>query len=211
VKCESGNNAVPLSQQCTYSIFLVSILLSLGTMMLTGQGGPDGDLPWYTKAVVLLTSVFSVAMFAIPASMLTWGFEAEAARCAKRAFQKSKAGPTQYSSSDEDDDRDEEYFKIIAGDENDVDEDSPWERDQKRTFRLADTDHSGSRSLQEFLRLQQQNQALPPQLGGGGSPMAAVAAAGCDEVINLALEAYVNANSDKLDRILHILEQQKHF
>jgi hypothetical protein len=102
--------------------------LYLATMMLTGQGGPDGDLPWYTKAVVLLTSVFSVAMFAIPASMLTWGFEAEAARCAKRAVQKSKAGPTQHSSSDDDDDRDstdEEYFNLIAGDENDVDEDSP--------------------------------------------------------------------------------------
>jgi voltage-gated potassium channel len=60
--------------------------LYISTLMLTGQGGPDGEnLPWYTKAVVLLTSVFSVAMFAIPASMLTWGFEAEAERMAKRA------------------------------------------------------------------------------------------------------------------------------
>jgi voltage-gated potassium channel len=60
--------------------------LYIATLMLTGQGGPDGDnLPWYTKAVILLTSVFSVAMFAIPASMLTWGFEAEAERMAKRA------------------------------------------------------------------------------------------------------------------------------
>jgi voltage-gated potassium channel len=51
--------------------------LYLSTLMLTGQGGPDAnDLPWYTRAVVLLTAVFSVAMFAIPASMLTWGFEA---------------------------------------------------------------------------------------------------------------------------------------
>lgn len=47
----------------------------LATLLLTGQGGPQGDMPWYTKLVVLLTSFVSVAMFAIPASMLTWGFE----------------------------------------------------------------------------------------------------------------------------------------
>lgn len=47
----------------------------LATLMLTGQGGPDGQLPWYTSAVVLLTGVFSIGMFAITASMLTWGFE----------------------------------------------------------------------------------------------------------------------------------------
>jgi voltage-gated potassium channel len=53
--------------------------LYLATLMLTGQGGPESnDLPWYSKTVVLATAVFSVAMFAIPASMLTWGFEAGA-------------------------------------------------------------------------------------------------------------------------------------
>jgi hypothetical protein len=56
----------------------------LATLVLTGQGGPDGDLPWYTKGVVLMTGIFSVAMFAIPASMLTWGFEAEAQRLAAK-------------------------------------------------------------------------------------------------------------------------------
>lgn len=40
----------------------------MSTLMLTGQGGPDGDLPWYTKCIVLMTGVFSVAMFAIPVS-----------------------------------------------------------------------------------------------------------------------------------------------
>ena len=51
--------------------------LYMATLMLTGQGGPDADdLPWYTRSVILITAVFSVAMFAIPASMLTWGFEA---------------------------------------------------------------------------------------------------------------------------------------
>jgi len=46
----------------------ISATMYLSTLMLTGQGGPDGDLPWYTKAVVLMTGVFSVAMFAIPVS-----------------------------------------------------------------------------------------------------------------------------------------------
>jgi hypothetical protein len=55
----------------------------LSTLMLTGQGGPDPSdekLPWYTCGVVLLTGIFSIGMFAIPASMLTWGFEGEAER-----------------------------------------------------------------------------------------------------------------------------------
>ena len=34
----------------------------LATLMLTGQGGPEGELPWYTKGVVLLTSAFSIGM-----------------------------------------------------------------------------------------------------------------------------------------------------
>ena len=101
----------------------------MSTLMLTGGGGPDTeDLPWYTKAVVLLTSVFSVAMFAIFASMLTWGFEAEAERMAKQArkrvlkrreMEKSGSFNESYfsSSSEEESDgntTDEEYFKIIG-------------------------------------------------------------------------------------------------
>ena len=66
----------------------LSATMYLSAMMLTGQGGPDGYLPWYTKGIVLVTGFFSVAMFAIPASMLTWGFEAEAERCAKKARMK---------------------------------------------------------------------------------------------------------------------------
>ena len=50
----------------------ISKTMVLSTLMLTGQGGPSGKLPWYTQLVVLLTGIFSVAMFAIPASMLTW-------------------------------------------------------------------------------------------------------------------------------------------
>jgi voltage-gated potassium channel len=62
--------------------------LYMATLMLTGQGGPDAEhLPWYTRSVILITAVFSVAMFAIPASMLTWGFEAGKLNCV--SFQSS--------------------------------------------------------------------------------------------------------------------------
>jgi len=63
--------------------------LFLATMMLTGQGGPDGELPWYTSSVVLLTGIVSIGMFAIPASMLTWGFEGEAERLAKLRWKRA--------------------------------------------------------------------------------------------------------------------------
>ena len=74
--------------------------LYLATLMLTGQGGPEGKLDTWTKAptptcmgtawesgrrrvplqvICSLTAIFSVAVFAIPASMLTWGFEVRSA------------------------------------------------------------------------------------------------------------------------------------
>ena len=132
----------------------------MSTLMLTGGGGPDTDsLPWYTKAVVLLTSVFSVAMFAIPASMLTWGFEAEAERMAKRARQralkrremekKSSEDPSQHfscsssSSSDYDSDgntTDEEYFQLISGLESPDEDETPLMKLLREKFEEADVD-----------------------------------------------------------------------
>uniref|UniRef100_A0A7S2LZM1 Ion transport domain-containing protein n=2 Tax=Skeletonema marinoi TaxID=267567 RepID=A0A7S2LZM1_9STRA len=109
----------------------------LSIMMLTGQGGPSGKLPWYTQAIVLLTGIFSVAMFAIPASMLTWGFEAEAQRLGikakRRALAKRKGvvyrSDSSSSSGSSDGSSvscigdistsDEEYMNIIGGEDND--------------------------------------------------------------------------------------------
>jgi len=55
----------------------------LSVLMLTGQGLPEGFvLPGYTKVMVMITAIFSVAVFAIPAGIITWGFEAEAERLA---------------------------------------------------------------------------------------------------------------------------------
>lgn len=97
-----------------FSSLLATMYLS--TMMLTGQGQPEGELPWYTKLVVLLTGFFSVAMFAIPASMLTWGFEAEAERCARKARQKYVASLQQSAKEAEEDDGNDD------NDDNDQDE-----------------------------------------------------------------------------------------
>lgn len=107
----------------------------LAIMMLTGQGGPEGNLPWYTKAIVTVTACFSVAQFAIPASMLTWGFEAEAQRIIKRQREDRKqqvqrlkqglsARPISSSSSSEESTDSEwsEYEHGIAGDETDSEE-----------------------------------------------------------------------------------------
>jgi len=109
----------------------------LSIMMLTGQGGPSGKLPWYTQAIVLLTGIFSVAMFAIPASMLTWGFEAEAQRLGikakRRALAKRKGvvyrSDSSSSSGSSDGSSvscigdistsDEEYMNIIGGEDDD--------------------------------------------------------------------------------------------
>lgn len=109
----------------------------LSILMLTGQGGPSGKLPWYTQAIVLMTGIFSVAMFAIPASMLTWGFEAEAQRLGmkakRRALAKRKGqvyiSDTSSSSSDSSSisclgdisTSDEEYMNIIGGDNEEED------------------------------------------------------------------------------------------
>ncbi|KAL7522959.1 hypothetical protein ACHAWX_007765 [Stephanocyclus meneghinianus] len=115
----------------------IASTMVLSLLMLTGQGGPSGHLPWYTQAVVLMTGIFSVAMFAIPASMLTWGFEAEAERLGKRAKKKAMARRrgeihTDYTSSSTSDSEsldgygdistsDEEYMNIIGGEDSEED------------------------------------------------------------------------------------------
>ncbi|KAL7453417.1 hypothetical protein ACHAWC_005098 [Mediolabrus comicus] len=117
----------------------IASTMVLSILMLTGQGGPSGKLPWYTQAIVLLTGIFSVAMFAIPASMLTWGFEAEAQRLGmkakRRALAKRKGqvyiSDTSSSSSDSSSisclgdisTSDEEYMNIIGGEEDESDQD----------------------------------------------------------------------------------------
>jgi len=172
----------------------IAATLYLSTMMLTGQGGPGGELPWYTKSVVLLTSVFSVAIFAIPASMLTWGFEAEAERMATAAYRRAQQSPnddsTCSSSSGGGDTTDDEYFKLIAGggDDSDDEEESPWMKE----FRNADINQDGTLSMSEMIEMMKRRQSSPEL------------SARID-----ALEAKVNENCDKLDLILELLQNSK--
>eukprot|EP00045_Choanoeca_perplexa_P012558 m.137428 g.137428 ORF g.137428 m.137428 type:complete len:449 (+) comp16054_c1_seq5:141-1487(+) len=53
-------------------------------LMLAGQGVPDGELTAATKLLVICTAFISIAIFAIPAAMLAWGFESEAERLRER-------------------------------------------------------------------------------------------------------------------------------
>jgi voltage-gated potassium channel len=201
----------------------IAATLYLSTLMLTGQGPPDGDLPWYTKLVVLITSVFSVAMFAIPASMLTWGFEAEAARMAKATRQRSlkqlqresgelPSSDCSTSSFDSDYDdgysTDEEYLKIIAGAEDDGGETSetetPFMKQLREAFLSADGDADGSLTLQEFLRMQA---AIPATAGTAEGGLTQLVESNRTSDRMVALEAKVEANNQKLDRILELLQQ----
>jgi hypothetical protein len=171
----------------------------LATLMLTGQGGPDGDLPWYTKGVVLLTGVFSIGMFAIPASMLTWGFEAEAERVASLSYsrknKKSNAPDADtWSFSSEDYSTDEEYRKIIAGGNDEEEEEA------RANFTMADVDGSGNISLTECLALSREKAGKAAGLSEGvGEKLVARIS---------RIEKRVEENSKKLDKICRMLEAQ---
>lgn len=100
-------------------------------LMLTGQDAfvrNSQYMPWYTKVVVGFTGALSVAMFALPVSLLTWGFESEAIRCARKTSRSLKRAHTfevqepaafpaveKVSSLNSD----EEYLRIIARDSSD--------------------------------------------------------------------------------------------
>jgi hypothetical protein len=180
--------------------------------MLTGQGGPQGDLPWYTKSVVLLTGAFSIGMFAIPASMLTWGFEAEAARIAKRSRQQSKkkltaSNNSDWSSSDDGYSTDEEYQKIIAGEESDGTDDDEETRAARAKFLEFDTDGSGSISVKEYLKLVKQEKLPPP---GRVAVAATSTTKGDDLAKRMAnLETKVDDVMAKLDKMCTIMEAKK--
>lgn len=153
--------------------------------------------------------------------MLTWGFEAEAARMAKatrqRALKQSQrdSGELPMSSSssssfDSDDSdgysTDEEYLKIIAGAEDDggsVEIETPFMKQLRESFLKADADADGSLTLHEFLRMQA---AIPPTVTTEGGLTNLVETNRMNDRM-VALEAKAEANSQKLDRILDLLQK----
>ena len=186
----------------------------IATLMLTGQGGPDAtNLPWYTKGVVLLTGVFSIGMFAIPASMLTWGFEAEAARLAAAARRKRSGKDPESSSSSEwtssanEDSSDEEYQKIIAGEDEDTDEEIV--KHLKQVFTRADVDKSGLLTQSEFIeQLMNEKQTMPSWSNHSVHMQGIVQARGHQSRMGL-LEQKVDAMNIKLDQLLALLQTQE--
>jgi len=98
----------------------------LALLMLTGQGTPDPPMNPVLQFVVALTAVLSVPFFAVPAAMLTWGFEGEAQRLAltehlRRDREKVygddfKEEDFESSSSDDSSELDE-YLDGLAGDD----------------------------------------------------------------------------------------------
>ena len=92
-------------------------------LMLTGLGSPEGELNVALRLVTVLTAFLSVPFFAVPAAMLTWGFEGEAARLAaheRRRFHRKQVygGSADGDSSDDDEedgDDDAELAEYLDG------------------------------------------------------------------------------------------------
>jgi hypothetical protein len=151
----------------------------LSVMMLTGQGGPAGWLPWYTKLICAITAVFAVAQFAIPASMLTWGFEQEAERRIKKRHEQRakklamiKSGHMQdqelsseSSDGNEDDFTEEwkEYEDVVVGSESDTDEDKEKGKKSKASGQMLES----TLSAKEYARVLKIFSALDVNETGG--------------------------------------------
>eukprot|EP00934_Nitzschia_sp_Nitz4_P005972 Nitzschia sp. Nitz4//scaffold35_size145790//121931//123460//NITZ4_003054-RA/size145790-exonerate_est2genome-gene-0.119-mRNA-1//1//CDS//3329549196//5962//frame0 len=133
--------------------------LYLSVLILTGQDTfiqSSADMPWYTKIVICITGALSVGMYAIPVSLLTWGFEAEAERCAKktRKMVQSTKIPTMVATSPNSSTSDDEYLKIIAnGSSGSSDDTQRMERLHSMMEVYMKNDDSGRRyyALADFL------------------------------------------------------------
>jgi voltage-gated potassium channel len=125
----------------------------LAVLMLTGQGAPEGDLTMEMKLVVMMTAFLSVPFFAVPAAMLTWGFEGEAQRLAsreQRSYHRNKLYSKELNetlenmdtaSSGDDDSEFEEYLQGVGG----ADEaDEELQEDALSFFEALSTKQSGA-------------------------------------------------------------------
>jgi len=162
----------------------------IAVLMLTGEWAPTTpDLTWYSMLAQGLTAFFSVGVFTIPAAMLTWGFEAEAARLTARrrvralAAKKAAEGTQWYEvaarmkantlpdSSSDDSDWDE-YESCLAGDEG---EESDTEKEDNA--KLMDQVHE---------LIDEQGLAMQELQAASADTTARVAA--LEETLNVAVE-----------------------
>ena len=188
--------------------------------MLTGQGTPTGVLPWYTKVIVMLTAVFSVPIFVIPSSMLTWGFEAEAERlmrkkrearkkvklaerCGTRVDSSSSSEEDNIFESDDEEATWDEYERVVLGEDDDdanneesklSEEDKKLLQDVSKYFAKADVDADGTLSMLEFFEFARS------QRGKASPETAAFRDNNTPQVQHL--ENRLNRMEEKLDQLL---------
>jgi Ca2+-binding EF-hand superfamily protein len=122
--------------------------------------------------------------------------------------ERDRSNRTTSSTSDESEDEDttdEEYFKIIAGDdEGGGAEETPMMKKLRESFENADINMDGTLTLKEFIEMQ-----------GSLPPLGATSAGPSDDTFRSLtsrvqdLEAKVDRNNEKLDRILELLVERK--
>jgi voltage-gated potassium channel len=193
--------------------------LYMSALILTGQGGPDGPLPIQTKLVVVLTSIVSVAFYSVPASMLVWGFEAEAERMAKRERRRQKkkmqdrqdncwtttTTSSSSSSSSSAGTTDEEYFRTIAGEESesDAEKETPWMKQVRAAFEKADANMDGTLTIREATELLTNYTVQNNDNNDDRIQSTAALTARID-----SLEATIRAQNDKLDQVMAVLRSK---
>jgi len=152
---------VTLDPMDDFSSILACMYLAI--LMLSGQGEPLGVMPWYTRIVISITALFAIAQFAIPAAMLTWGFEQEAEHNIVKENERVKKAADRRiqgkfiadsSSSSDASDRQSEwdgYLEQVLGDEfssSDSDSDSSKKKEAK-----AQAEKLGGEQTQRLLAL----------------------------------------------------------
>lgn len=172
-------------------------------------------LQWYTKVVVGLTGALSVAMYAIPVSLLTWGFEAEAERCARKTRadikQANKSMVDVAAERANSMNSDDEYLRIIAKDTSEsteVDDDKNMEKIKEMTSAYMKDDREGKKyfALADFLA-NTGHRAEPPYVPTtlvDTEPLS-------NDIANLQhrmqnLESSVATIHSKLDKLCELLE-----
>jgi len=150
---------VPLDPLDNFSSILDCMYLAI--LMLSGQGEPLGVMPWYTRIVISITALFAIAQFAIPAAMLTWGFEQEAEHnIVKQNHREKKAAERQMSgkyiadssSSSDESDRQSEwdgYLEQVLGSEFES-SGSDSDSSQKKNAKAGDEQSGTTQQLLEF-------------------------------------------------------------
>jgi hypothetical protein len=138
-------------------------------------------------------------------AQLTWGFEAEAERMAKRSRKHAIRSVEQReadkrattcsccsSISSKGNTTDEEYFRMIAGEESDdaSGEETPWMKQTRERFQSADIDADGQLTLEETRNMLSSTES---ELSGR-----------IDQ-----LENSLKENNAKLDLILQALQKKK--